>query len=170
MTCCVHSACSMPVSPPVCPMVPGSSTADLGQDPSKIPGEVWEKKGGASGRPVPRALPEVEEPSAQEVAKHCLTHIPYIRLCMWCVAARMANFPHWSMPPFSRDRLLFVMDYCFLKHHDEETFPTVLVGRTYPSRAVLACPCSAKGADPYATRRLAALFQGVRDGQFHIHV
>ena len=51
------------------------------------------------------------------------------------------------------------MDYCFLKHGGDETYLTVLVGRVYPSRAVFACPCAAKGADPYATRRLAAVFR-----------
>ena len=71
----------------------------------------------------------------------------------------MANMPHRSLPPFSRDRPLFVMDYCFFKHAGEESFLTVLVGRCYPSRAIFACPCSAKGADPYATRRLAAFFR-----------
>ena len=160
----------MPVSPPVCPMVPASSSAESGQDHSGVPGEVGKGEGVAAGSPVPRALPEVDEPSAQEVAKHCLIHIPYRRWCKWCVAARMANFPHWSMPPFSRDRPLFVMDYCFLKHHDEERFLTVLVGRTYPSRAVFACPCSAKGADPLCDPQTCSNFQGVRDGKFHIHV
>ena len=127
--------------------------------PVEVHGDVEAKGGSQKGAPVARALPEVYEPSPEEIAKHCLTHIPYRRWCRWCVAARIASAPHRSMPPFSRDRPLFVVDYCFLKHSGEEKFLTVAVGRSYPSRAIFACPCSTKGADPYATRRMAAFFR-----------
>ena len=35
-----------------------------------------------SARPA-KPLPEVKEPSAAEVANHCLTHLPYRRWCRW---------------------------------------------------------------------------------------
>ena len=41
-----------------------------------------------------KGLPEVPQPSAAEVARHSLTHLPYRRWCKWCVAARMLNVPH----------------------------------------------------------------------------
>ena len=66
-------------------------------------GEVAKQGGSKISVPVPKALPEVYEPTAEEVAKHSLTHLPYRRWCKWCVAARMANVPHWSLPPFSRE-------------------------------------------------------------------
>ena len=154
---CCHS-CSTPVSPPISMMTAASSTGDAAL-PEEVHGEVVEKDGKSVEGPVVKALPEVYQPTAEELAKHCLTHLPYRRWCKWCVAARMANFPHWTMPPFSRECPLLVMDYCFLKHPGEDAFLTVLVGRTYPSRAIFACPCSAKGPDPYATRRLAAFLR-----------
>ena len=83
-------------------------------------GEESEQGGVKISVPTPKALPEVYEPTAEEIAQHSLTHLPYKRWCKFCVAARMASFPHWSLPPFSRDVPLLVMDYCFLKHADDE--------------------------------------------------
>ena len=104
------------------------------------------------------ALPEVREPSATEVALHCLTHLPFKKWCRWCMAARAANLPHRSLPPYSRAIQLFVLDYCFIKHAEDPEFLTVLVGRIYPSRAMFACPAQKKGADSHVTARLASFF------------
>ena len=52
-----------------------------------------------AARPA-KPLPEVREPSASEIAKHSLTHLPYRRWCRWCTRARMPNFPHRTLPPF----------------------------------------------------------------------
>ena len=60
-----------------------------------------------------KGLPEVGQPTAEEIAKHSLTHLPFKRWCKWCVAARKLNLPHLSLPPFSRTIPLMVMDYCF---------------------------------------------------------
>ena len=38
-----------------------------------------------------KPLPEVYQPTAEEISRHCLTHLPYKRLCKWCAAARMRN-------------------------------------------------------------------------------
>ena len=50
----------------------------------------------------PKPLPDVKMPSAAEIARHSLTHIPYRRWCRWCVMARMPNMGHYKLPPFSR--------------------------------------------------------------------
>ena len=115
-----------------------------------------------------KGLPEVPQPSAAEVARHSLTHLPYRRWCKWCVAARMLSSPHWVRPPFSRDKPLLVFDYCFLKHAGNDKFLTVLVGRLYPSRSLFAVPCYQKGADDFVTRRLAAFMRasGVNNFSF----
>ena len=66
----------------------------------------------------------------------------------------------------SRAVPLLVLDYCFIKHAGDERFLTVLVGRLYPARAIFAVPCSAKGADVHATRRLAAFLRAAGTSQF----
>ena len=101
-------------------------------------GEEPEQGSVKTNVPTPKALPEVYEPTAQEIAQHSLTHLPYRRWCKFCVAARMANVPHWSVLPFSRDVPLLVMDYCFLKHANDEAVLTTL---TY-----LHTPCN-QGAE-----------------------
>ena len=63
----------------------------------------------------PKPLADVKVPTAAEVARHNLTHLPYRRWCIWCVAARRGNVPHRSLPPYSRSIPLLVFDYCFVK-------------------------------------------------------
>ena len=106
-----------------------------------------------------KGLSEVCQPTAEERAKHSLTHLPYKKWCKWCRAARMLNTPHFSRPAFSRSAPLLVLDYCFLKHAQDERWLTVLVGRVYPSRCIFAVPCMKKGPDAFVTRRLAAFFR-----------
>ena len=106
-----------------------------------------------------KPLPEVYQPTAQEIAKHCLTRLPYKGWCKRCAAAQMRNQPHLSRPPFSRSVPLLVIDYCFLKHAGDDAWLTLLVGRVYPSRCLFAVPCDAKGPDAFATRRLAAFLR-----------
>ena len=103
-----------------------------------------------------KGLPEVQQPSAAEMAKHSLTHLPYRRWCKWCVAAKMLNTPHLSRPQVSRSKPLLVFDYGFLKHAEQERYLTVLVGRLYPSRNLCAVPCYQTGANDCVVRRLAA--------------
>ena len=72
---------------------------------------------------------------------------------------RRCNVAHKSLPPFSRSVPLLVLDYCFIKHSNDERWLCVLVGRLYPSRAIFAAPCSRKGADAHATARLASFLR-----------
>ena len=95
-----------------------------------------------------KPLPEVKEPSASEVLRRALTHLPYKRWCKWRVMARMLNRPHYSLPAFSRSRPLCVMDSCFIKHAGDDKFLTVLVGRLYPSRAMFATHAMPRGLTP----------------------
>ena len=103
----------------------------------------------------PRGMPAPVQPSPEEIALHWLTHIPYRSWCKWCVAAKRANSPHCAMPASSRDVPLFVVDYCYLRDGRDEDLLTCLVGRLYPSRALISVPCDVKGIDDYAIDRLA---------------
>ena len=51
------------------------------------------------------------------------------------------------------------MDYCFVKHANDDKWLTVLVGRLYPSCAMFAAPCRQKGPDTHVTARLASFFR-----------
>ena len=108
----------------------------------------------AAQRAIPMCQPCV--PSQADVDEHNLTHLPYRSWCPWCVAARKPNTPHSTLPSFSREIPLLVADYCFLRDKVDQDLLTVLVARLYPSRAVVAIPCDAKGVDEYAVSRLAA--------------
>ena len=111
----------------------------------------------AAIEPVP--VPEFPEPSAIEMAKHCLTHLPYRRWCRWCVMARRRGRFHRRLPPCSRSIPLLVLDDCFVEHAGDDRWLTVLVGRLYPSRAMFAAPCNQNGPDAHVTARLASFLR-----------
>ena len=95
----------------------------------------------------PRAVPSPWEPSADIVARHNLTHLPYQNWCPHCVAARKNNMAHQNLAGKSASRALplLVLDYCYLRENSTEDQLCVLVGRLYPSRALFATPCDHKG-------------------------
>ena len=130
-----------PVSPifMIAPVAPGEGGEDV-HVPEDVPPPPAPHAVARQAKP----LPEVREPTADEVARHALTHLPYRRWCRWCVRARMANLPHRALPPFSRTTPLFVLDDAFIKHANGEKVLSILVGRPYPSRALFAVPCSPK--------------------------
>ena len=72
-----------------------------------------------------------------------------------CVSAKRQNAPHHALPGHSREIPLFVADYCYLRDARDDDLLTCLVGRLYPSRALVSIPCDTKGVDAYAVDRLS---------------
>ena len=103
---------------------------------------------------TPVGKPSPDTPTAEEVALHWLTHIPYRSWCRWCVSGKCRNAAHRQLPEHSREVPLLVADYCFLRDSRDEDVLTCFVGRLYPSRALVAIPCDVKGEDEYAVGRL----------------
>ena len=66
---------------------------------------------------TPKGLPEPYVPDAATVARHNLTHWPYVPWCEHCARSRRPNSQHVSNQT-SPERLLpvFVADYCFLRY------------------------------------------------------
>jgi len=85
-------------------------------------------------------------------------HLPYANWCPWCVMGRRSNAPHYrSRDGSDRSLPLLVIDYCFVRDRDDTILTTLLVGKLYPSRKVLACVVDSKGVvDPYGVHRVAA--------------
>ena len=105
-----------------------------------------------------RGLPAPKQPSADEVARHNLTHLPYRSWCPHCVACRKPNRHHRSQTHQERSVPVFCADYCFVRQPNEDLL-TGLVGRLYPSRAVFATACDVKGPDDSGVDRLADFFK-----------
>ena len=91
--------------------------------------------GGQGELRVPRAP---EEPSADERARHDVTHLPYQPWCAWCV---MVKEPHLQRQVESVKVLEFEMDFCCLlqdtkqKHQPgDQARATTLVWLTWQPR------------------------------------
>ena len=104
---------------------------------------------------VPVGMPEPDQPTRAEKARHDLTHITYRSWCPHCVAGRRPSDQHRSQPRSTRNVPIFCSDFAFLRDAQDEDLAPVLVGRLYPSRALFATVCDAKSHDDAATRRLA---------------
>ena len=103
---------------------------------------------------APRGMPSPCAPTADEVAKHCLTHLPYRSWCKFCVSGKRPNAAHTKLPGHSREIPLLAADYCFLRDERDQDTLTCLVARLYPWRALISIPCDVKGFDEYAVGRL----------------
>ena len=117
---------------------------------------------GDDGRSVqiPLGVPEPPQPSRTEVARHNLTHVNYRSWCPHCVAGRRSNNPHRTRLSNHRKVPLLCADYCYLRDVEDEAPLTAMVGRLYPSRAIFATACDAKGTDdPEAVGRLATFLK-----------
>ena len=77
-------------------------------------------------------------PTAAERAAHEPTHLPYRSWCDVCVAGRRDNPAHRSVEHDDNAVHEVMMDYCFLRRHDEEEVITLLVMKERQSRAIQA--------------------------------
>ena len=80
----------------------------------------------------------VDRPSAEEIKKHNVTHLPFRNWCPICVAARARDDPHVRLDD-DRERGPEVhYDYCFLRNEAGEKCLTTLVCRDRPSRVTFS--------------------------------
>ena len=57
---------------------------------------------GGEDAQTPKAMKEPQTPSADEIAQHYLTHMPYRSWCPHCVSCRRGNSPHLTRPDVPR--------------------------------------------------------------------
>ena len=108
-----------------------------------------------------RGVRAPKAPSREHQARHNLTHLPYASWCPWCAAGRGDNQPHYrARGGPSRSLPLLVLDCAFVRDREDEELATLLVGKLYPSRKVLACVAEAKAVtDPYGASRVSAFIR-----------
>lgn len=112
-------------------------------------------------------LPEPRMPSPAEIARHNVTHLPYRCWCKHCVRARRQNAQHRSQSPSSQRTVpLLAADYAQARDCEDEALATLLIGRLYPAKQILAVPCAQKGIDDYVITQVAQFIK--RSGYKHV--
>ena len=109
----------------------------------------------------PALIKAPTKPSAEDVATHNLTHMPYRSWCKHCVACRRGNAPHVSRLDAPRAIPLLVADYCYIRDSIDQDLTTVLVCRIYPWRISFATVVDMKGRDEIAIKRVSAFIKNV---------
>ena len=91
--------CCIARPPSTVPLLCGMVQAHGGQDAledvdNRIVGPDYLRKVPDASFRGATPLPEPKEPSAYEIAKHMLTHLPYCGWCKYCIAGRRPNADH----------------------------------------------------------------------------
>ena len=84
-------------------------------------------------------------PSQAERDAHEATHLPFRSWCAECVSGRRDNPPHTRRAPEERLVPEVLMDYAFVRRHDETQTMTILIMKDRESRAVRAWTMRNKG-------------------------
>ena len=84
-------------------------------------------------------------PSQAERDAHEATHLPFRSWCAECVSGRRDNPPHTRRAPEERLVPEVLMDYAFVRRHDETQNMTILIMKDRESRAVRAWTMRNKG-------------------------
>ena len=111
------------------------------ENPEEVEHGEWEEL------PAFRVAKKVMRPSAIEVRRHNLTHLPFRSWCRWCVLARKPNPGHWTVDREEDSGVAEVhVDYCFFRTRRGGKAVVVLVAKDRMSRAVAGHVVPLKGA------------------------
>ena len=97
--------------------------------------------------------------SAEEVAEHELTHLPYRFRCSHCVRSKGKTLDHRRS---DRKQVLpeVHLDYCFMGAGREEKTKVIIVAKHRDSKSVPASVVPVKGAsNDFAARRICAFLR-----------
>ena len=101
-----------------------------------------------------RVLKAPPEMTAEQFAKHCLTHLPMCSGCKYCAQCTKPNIQH-RRSTHSRKIPLLAADYAFLTEEKSGDVVPILVVYLKPFRVYFATVVDSKGADPNVVKRLS---------------
>ena len=88
------------------------------------------------------------KPTAEEVRKHWVTHLPFRDWCWVCVAGRAKDDPHRARDTVENTTVPEVhFDYCFMRDEGKDNYTPVLVGKDRGSKSFMAHVVPYKGGD-----------------------
>ena len=108
----------------------------------------------------PAALRDPGTPSATEIERHNITHMPFRAWCSACVAGRARDRPHHhGSAPETKGVPEIVFDYAFMGSSDEDENLAILVVKDRRTRLVFSHAVPRKGVvhDHSASQLLADL-------------
>ena len=95
-------------------------------------------------------------PTAEEVATHNMTHLPYRSWCPHCVRGKGRTMDHKRA---SREKLVreLHLDYCFMGSKEDAATKCIVVAKDYDSKSVMASVVPVKGSsNEFPARRINA--------------
>jgi hypothetical protein len=116
----------------------GAGEAEVHEDEQDDEGVVEEAV-------ISKPAKDPHAPTAAEREEHEATHLPYRSWCAECVCGRRDNPPHLRRSEEERTVPMVLMDYAFVRRHDETEKVTVLLMKDRESRAVRAWTMRNKG-------------------------
>ena len=96
---------------------------------------------------APKVAKDPGQPSAQEIADHAVTHLPYRSWCPHCVRGKGRNFAHFMAAAAEREIPVLAADYCFMCGDGSDLESPVLVMADTATAMIFAHAVDRKGAD-----------------------
>jgi len=114
---------------------------------------------GEGAQEVDRVVGKVRKdpgaPSAEEVARHAATHLPYRSWCKHCVNGRGVAHPHITQHNSKDGEVPTVgVDYHYMGKEQEEGTVPMLAIKDAPSKVVFDMVVTAKGVNEYMVKRV----------------
>ena len=115
-------------------------------------GELEDMEVGEGAQEVDRVAGKVRKdpgaPSAEEVARHSATHLPYRSWCKHCVNGRGVAHPHVSQHNSKEGEVPTVgADYHYMGKEGEEGTVPMLALKDAPSKVIFDMVATAKGVN-----------------------
>ena len=114
----------------------------------------------------PKYIRDVRLPTADEVEKHMMTHLPYRNWCEYCVKGRGREAAHSRSTGEASDLPEVSLDCCFPTKEDGTGGLTILVARERHTRMTLATVVPSKSTGTFAAKRVVEFLKeiGCRTG------
>jgi len=122
-------------------------------------GDLEDMEVGEGAQEVDRVAGRVRKdpgaPSAEEVARHSATHLPYRSWCKHCVNGRGTAHPHVSQHNSKEGEVPTVgADYHYMGKEGEEGTVPMLALEDAPSKVIFDMVATAKGVNEYMVKRV----------------
>jgi hypothetical protein len=148
----------------VSPLEVGGSSGSAGP----IAEELMDSQMADDGKRAPRKIADPRLPSADEIAEHEMTHLPYRSWCSHCVRGKGRTMDHRK----TKDEHLLKevhVDYCFMGGANDDKTNTIVVAKEYGSRMVMASVVPMKGmSHEFPGKRIGAFLKEL--GLEHVDV
>ena len=150
---------SLPIKESWYPISPAEREQGLEDASDKVDEEIGEEAQ-APRRAAAKTMRDPGEPTAEEIKRHNVTHLPYRSWCSHCVRGRGVGHPHLSRKVRDEGEVPTIgADYHYMGTEGEEgTIPMLVIKDGY-TKMIFDLVVTNKGANEYMVKRVKQILE-----------